>query len=123
MTLRRRAAALAIAALGLCGCATVRPLPPGPVREIIPRVGDREVMLTDRSGRFFRLTAVRLVGDSVVGLSIEDAHRVALAADDVQQVRVFGNDPITSVASSYGVFLILIGAVAVLGLVTHLAAR
>jgi len=63
------------------------------------------------------------VDDSVIGLSIEDAHRVALAADDVQQVRVFGNDPITSVASSYGVFLILIGVVVVLGLATHLAAR
>lgn len=123
MILGRRATALAIAALVLCACATVRTSPAGSVRDVIPRAGDREVMLTDRSGRDIRLTAVHLVGDSVVGLSIEDAHRVALAVDDVRQVQVFGNDPITSIASSYGVFLLIIGAAAGLALLTHLFSR
>jgi hypothetical protein len=120
MPLRRRASALAIAALVLCACATARQTPAGSVRDVIPRVGDHEVMVTDRAGRDFRLTAVHLLGDSVVGISIEDANRVAIAADDVQQVRVFG-DRFTGIASSYGVFLLLIGAAAVTALIAHLS--
>lgn len=121
---RRRAPALAIALLLLGACATVRPTPlSGPVRDVIPRVGDREVMLTDRSGRDIRMTYARLRNDSVVGISIETGRPVALAADDVQKVKVFGDDPVTSVASTYGVGLLLIGAAALLALIAHSTGR
>ncbi len=123
MPRRHRVPAFAIAALVLCACATVRPIPTGSVREIIPRVGAREVMLTDRTGRNIRLTAVKLVGDSVVGLSIDDAHRQAIAVDDIRNVQVFGADPVTSFGSSYGVFLIIIGAALVLSLIAHSTGR
>jgi hypothetical protein len=102
----------------LCACATFQPLP-GSVRDVVPRVGSREAIVTDRSGRDHRLSAVQLMGDSVVGLSIDDARRVALAADDVQQVKVLKADPITGFATSSGVMLLLVGAAALLALVAH----
>jgi hypothetical protein len=121
MLRRRRAPALAIAALVFCACATAGPTPTGSVREILPRVGDREVMLTDRSGRNIRLTLVQLVGDSVVGIKTDGTGRAALSVDDVQQVQVFGNDPVSGITSSYGVLLILLGAAALTALIAHIA--
>jgi hypothetical protein len=115
-----RAPSLALAALALSACASFQPLP-GSVRDVVPRVGDREAIVTDRTGREHRLTAVRLRGDSVVGLSIDDARPVALAADDVRQVRVLRADPITEFAASNGVMLLVVGAAAVLALVARLS--
>jgi hypothetical protein len=117
-----RAPWLALVALALCACASFQPLP-GSARDVVPRVGDRDAIVTDRSGREHRLRALRLRGDSVVGLSIDDARPVALAADDVRQVRVLRADPITEFATSNGVLLLLVGAAAGLALVAHAASR
>jgi hypothetical protein len=118
----RRATSLALATLALGACASFQPLP-GPVRDVVPQVGNREAIVTDRSGRDFRLTAVHLRGDSVVGLSIEEGRPVALAAADVREVRVLKGDPITNFFASSGVFLIIVGAAAALALIAHAASR
>jgi hypothetical protein len=108
--------------LGLSACATFRPLS-GSVEEVVPRIGKREAIVTDTAGRDFRLNTVRLQGDTLVGLSIDDASAVRLTQGEIRQIRVLTPDPISGFATSSGVMLLILGAAAVLALIAHAASR
>jgi hypothetical protein len=111
-----------MAALAVSACATFQQLS-GPVQQVVPRIGDREALVTDTAGRVFRLNTVHLQGDSLVGLSIDDARPVALGPGQVRQIEVLTADPISSFATSNGVLLLIVGAAAVLALIAHAASR
>jgi hypothetical protein len=112
----------ALVVLTLAACATFQPLS-GPLRETVPRIGDRETIVTDTAGRDYRLNTVHLQGDTLVGLSIDDAVPVRLTPDAVRQIRVLTADPISAFATSRGVMLLILGTAAVLALVAHAASR
>jgi hypothetical protein len=120
MLLLRRARSLALAMLTLSACATFQPLS-GSVREVVPRIGNREVIVTDTAGRDHRLNAVEAQGDTLVGLSIEDARPVRMTQGEIRQVRVLRADPITGFFTSSGVMLLIVGAAALVAFVAHSA--
>jgi hypothetical protein len=109
-----------MAVLALSACATFKPLS-GPVQEVVPRIGAREAIVTDTAGRDFRLNTIHLQGDTLIGISIDDASAVRLTPGEIRQISVLTADPITGFATSSGVMLLIIGAAAVLALIAHAA--
>jgi hypothetical protein len=122
MSPRGRPPRLAVATLTLLACATFRPMA-GPVQDVVPRIGHRDALVTDTAGREFRLNTVHLQGDTLVGISIDDASAVKLMPGQIREIRVLTGDPITTFATSNGVMLILVGAAVLAALIAHAAAR
>jgi hypothetical protein len=122
MWARPRSRSIALVVLALSACATFQPLS-GPVTEVVPRIGNREAIVTDTAGKELRLNTVHLQGDTLVGLSIDQGLPVRLTPAEVRQIRVLTADPITTFATSSGVMLLIIGAAAVAALIAHAASR
>jgi hypothetical protein len=122
MSASRRSRLLALAVLAFSACARFQPLS-GPVRETVPRIGNREALVTDTTGRVYRLNTVHLQGDSLVGLGIDDARPVALSSGQIRQIEVLTTDPISGFGTTSGVILLIGGAVAVAALIAHSTGR
>jgi hypothetical protein len=108
--------------LAFSACARFQTLS-GPVRETVPRIGNREAIVTDTAGRVYRLNTVHLQGDSLVGLGIDDARPVALSSGQIRQIEVLRTDPISGFGTTSGVMVLLLGAAVVAALIAHSTGR
>jgi hypothetical protein len=116
--IRRRVCLFVALGLSLGGCVSFESVP-GPVRDVVPRLSGREVLVIDSRGRATRLVDVRLERDSIVGIAVTEGRPLTLAAADVAEIRVLKPDPVTTLGLSAGVMAILIGAAASAALVSR----